>query len=258
MKEKEEKQEKEAFESEERSDDRLDGDVKIKLPISKKLENFWYHYKWHTIATLFVLIVGIVITFQLCSREDYDVYVLYAGDKSVSGSSSDGNLPERNLFLNSVGAACPDFDKNGKVNVAFKSLFCPDAEELERRKAEGLEIPDKLIYDDAKLLASLLAQSEYYLLFLDRAVFESSAKSSDMISAIDCYLPDGWSGRIVRAGSGSGIYLSETAFYGMEGVRNLPSDTIICIKKTNAFASDSEKQRHADAVQVFKNIVAMG
>ena len=40
---------------ENKRDEEYGSDIKIKLPISKKLENFWYHYKWHTIAAVFII-----------------------------------------------------------------------------------------------------------------------------------------------------------------------------------------------------------
>ena len=64
------------------------GDVKMSSPFLSWLENFWYHYKWHTIAALFVLLVTVVMIVNCARREKYDVYILYAGDKAVSTSKS--------------------------------------------------------------------------------------------------------------------------------------------------------------------------
>ena len=33
-----------------------DGEIKINSPPLEKLENFWYHYKWHSIVALFLVI----------------------------------------------------------------------------------------------------------------------------------------------------------------------------------------------------------
>ncbi len=241
--------------SEER-EERIDGEVKIKLPASEKLSNFWYHYKWHTIVVAFVLVVAIVLTAQFCTREKYDIYILYAGDRAISNSSSDGDVPERVKFLNSFGSIISDFDGDGRVNVGFKSLYAPDEEELARLEAEGKDTADNLRYNDSKTLDSLIAGSDYYLLFLDYAVFERLAQSSNMISPIDSYL-DGYSGRVARVGASSGVYLADTKFYEYEGIRDLPSDTVICIKYPTAFASDAEKEKHEEALEVFKKILKM-
>lgn len=231
-------------------------DVKIKIPVSEKLSNFWYYYKWHTLVAVFVVIVAVVLIVQCCSREKYDIYILYAGDKSISNSSQDGNISERMKFINSFGTVCSDFDGDGKISIAFKPLYRPDAEEIARREEAGLEIPDSLIREDGETLSSLIAQSDYYLLFLDYAVFKEYAESTDMLGSVEGYLPSGFEGTTVRVKNSSGVYLKDTGFYEMEGIRDLPSDTVICIKYANAFASDADREKREEAIAVFKKILA--
>ncbi len=249
-------EEKEKNESAAPEENKISGEVKIKLPVSEKLSNYWYHYKWHTIVALFVLVVAIVLTVNLCSREKYDIYILYAGDKAVSNSSSDGDVPERVKFLNSFGNVVSDFDGDGKVSVGFKSLYSPDAEELERLESEGKDTADSLRYNDSKTLDQLIAGSDYYLLFLDYAVFARLAENSNMIAPVDSYL-DGWSGRVARVGNSSGVYLADTKFYEYEGIRDLPEDTVICIKYATAFASDKDEEKREEAIEVLKKILKM-
>lgn len=235
-------------------DGKLGEDVKIKIPVSKKLENFWYHYKWHTIATVFFVIVAIVVTLQFCSREEYDVYVMYAGDKAISTSKSN---PERQQMISAFTAVSSDFDENGTVNVAFKHLYSPDAEELERIKDAGGEVPEKLIYDDAQSMSALLAQSDYYLLFLDKAVFDSCSKTG-FLSDVTAFLPEGFEEeKLVRGEHGAvGVKLCELGFYELEGINLLPEDTVVCIKLANAFASDADLATRDEAITVFKKIIA--
>ncbi len=232
--------------------EKIDGEVKISVPVSKKLENFWYHYKWHTIAIVFVILVAVVLTFSFCSREEYDVHILYAGDKAISTSKSN---PERQQFLSAFGSVSKDYDENGSTNVAFKHLYAPDEEEIDRIEQEGGEIPDRLIYEDSKMLSTLLAQSEYYLLFLDKAVFDTCSKSG-FISDVTPYL-EGFGGEIVRGENGAtGIFLADTGFYELEGIKLLPSDTVVCVKLANAWANDSDIELRNRAIEVFKKIAA--
>ena len=56
------------------------GDAAVKSGWQAWLENFWYHYKWHTIASVFVLLVVTIITVQMCTRTTYDAYIVYAGN----------------------------------------------------------------------------------------------------------------------------------------------------------------------------------
>ena len=232
------------------------GDVKIKFPISKKLENYWYHYKWHTLAALFVLIVTVVIIVQCSSRQSYDVYILYAGDKAISTSKSN---PERQKFLNSFGGVTSDFDKDGEINVGFKHLYSPDEEELERlaeleKKGEG-EIPYRLISQDKSSLDSLLMQSEYYLLLLDKAVFDSYSEKGRIASVLP-YLPEGFDGNVVQGADGAtGVYLKDTDFYKLEGICELPEDTVVCLRLLGGMATEKDWARFYESAEVFKRIV---
>ncbi len=245
-----------SIEEREVPEERIEGEVKIKLPVSEKLSNFWYHYKWHTIVTAFILIVLTVVTVQFCTREKYDINILYAGDKAISSRSSDGDIPERTKFINSFSSIVPDFDDNGEVSIGFKSLYAPDEEELERLRAEGADTAESLRSEDNETLSSLIASSDYYLLLLDYAVFERLATETVMISSADPYLGN-WQNEVVRVGNSSGVYLSDTKFAEYEGLSSLPADTVLCIKHTNAFASKSDEQKREEAIEVFKKIIAM-
>ncbi len=231
------------------------GDVKIKVPVSEKLSNFWYYYKWHTLVAVFAVIVAVVLVVQCCSREKYDIYILYAGDKSISNSAENGDISERTKFINALGTVCPDLNGDGKTSIAFKSLYTPDADELARREEEGLEIPDSLIREDRETLSSLIAQSDYYLLLLDYAVFKEYAEMTDMLGSVQAYLGD-FKGEVVTVNNSSGVYLKDTGLYALEGMRDLPADTVVCIKLTGAFASDADREKRDEAVEVFKRILA--
>ena len=43
------------------------------------VENFWYHHKFGTLVTIFLVIVLLVCTLQMCGKNSYDVHVLYSG-----------------------------------------------------------------------------------------------------------------------------------------------------------------------------------
>ena len=239
-----------------REDDRLEGDVKIKMPMSKWFENFWYHYKWHTIAVIFTVIVVAVLITQCATRPHYDVHILYAGDKAVSTSKSN---PEKQQFLQSFNSVSSDFDGDGTVKVAFNHLYAPDAEELARiseleKQGKG-EVPTSLIYEDRKSLDAILISSEYYLLFLDRAVFDDACERG-VIASVSSYLPSDFTGEVVEgAKGGSGVYLKDTEFYKLEGINTLPEDTVICIRIAGAFATDADLERVDDAATVLKRIL---
>ena len=234
------------------------GEIKVKMPFSKWFENYWYHYKWHPIAAVFTVIVLCVLITQCATRPRYDVHILYAGDKAVSTSKTN---PERQRFLNSFRLVSSDFDENGEVSVAFKHLYAPDAEEIARltelEKVGKGEVPDSLIYEDKKVLDTMMISGEYYLLLLDRAVFDNYC-ARGVISSVEAHLSGSFSGEIVKGeNGGSGVYLKDTEFYKLEGINTLPEDTVICIRMADAFATDSDLEKVGNAAAVLNKILGL-
>ena len=73
----------------------LDGESGIKIEKGRFgvwLENFWYHYKWHSIVTLFIILVVTICTVQMCKKEEYDVHFIYAGSEQIRGVKAEGDL----------------------------------------------------------------------------------------------------------------------------------------------------------------------
>ena len=60
--------------------------IKVNTKFSEWLDNYWYHYKWHTIAVLFAIFVVVICTFQMCRRTVTDIQIMYAGNEDISMS----------------------------------------------------------------------------------------------------------------------------------------------------------------------------
>ena len=73
--------------NEKENDVKYDGNVKIETPFLKKLDNFWYHHKFGTIATIFVIITVTICLVQLFQKQTHDLYIMYAGPSSVSADT---------------------------------------------------------------------------------------------------------------------------------------------------------------------------
>ena len=68
----------------EERNEKIDISPNVKIPVSKKFENFWYYYKWHTIIGIALVAVVVVLIVQLFTKPSYDVNIVYAGEKSIS------------------------------------------------------------------------------------------------------------------------------------------------------------------------------
>ena len=90
---------------------------KVELHGWKKVENFFYHYKWRVIViTLVVLLVGFM-TMQSVMKERNDLYVLLVSTENKSGIYTKVDDIETTLEK-----YCPDFDNNGYVHVGVNFL----------------------------------------------------------------------------------------------------------------------------------------
>lgn len=87
-----------------------------------KLENFWYHYKWHTIVSLFFAFTLLFCLVQCVKREEPDLLLVAAGDIAFTDSES------RDAFVAALNAVSPSGGKNGKQKVEINhfTIFSPD------------------------------------------------------------------------------------------------------------------------------------
>ena len=98
----------------------------------EKWENYWYHYKWHTMAGIFVLIfLGIALSHMLFPTR-YDVSLTLVSKESFEGANQ--------VMLPGLESFCEDYDGNGKTAVDFTAFqlsgvgMTPQMEEMNRMK----------------------------------------------------------------------------------------------------------------------------
>lgn len=107
----------------------------------KWLENFWYHYKWHTIVVAFFLTVILVCTAQCSSVESTDMTVAFCGNDALS----DAELASISKVL---GDVCPeDVDKNGKKTVTFNQHSIFSEEQLTAIYTDHDEVSGETTFD---------------------------------------------------------------------------------------------------------------
>jgi hypothetical protein len=161
------------------------------------------------------------------ARERFDIFTLYADSSELSESTSAG-------VVSALEGIVPNFDKDEKVSIAFKSLCIGDE-------------------TDEKMLEALLDMSDYYLLFLSPDAFE---KYAEKLASTDELLPSDISAEsVIRFSGASGVYLKSTAFYSLDGVKDLPEDTVVCIKAKTDKSTEALNQKYDDAVSVFKKML---
>ena len=231
------------------------GEVMTPSTLKGKAQNFWYHYKWHSLVA-FVLIIAILIcSLQFCSKESYDSYILYAGSKSISRTRTDGDVAEIETVISSLKRITDDFDGDGEKNINFLGLQYLSSEEA---SALGNNVNDALLMSDKSTLSSILEHSEYYLCFISVAVYEdyhlvgSNELFIDLTEHKDAYSD-------LEYYNDCAIYLSSTGAYDLPGLSSLPEDTLICIRRPSVLGakSDEHTQLFEEAKEMLINILKM-
>jgi hypothetical protein len=121
----------------------------------KKWENYWYYYKWHTFAGIFVLIIMLVTITQCASNVQPDITVMLVSKTSPILTTTTDSIQ------NDLAQYVTDLNKDGKKTVNFISIDFsstdPTMLEAEQTKFMGeLQTTDSFIF-----LIDASAYSEY-------------------------------------------------------------------------------------------------
>ena len=130
--------------------------------LRSKLENFWYYYKWHTIAAAFLIIAILVCSLQMCSKVAVDFQLMYAGGTSISRQSVGGDVPAYNQLCSLIADYVDDVDGDGHKNIAFATYYLPSPDEIKAIEADGGEVSYSLMEKDEEAMESRFGIGDYY------------------------------------------------------------------------------------------------
>lgn len=100
---------------------------KQRVRFGKWLENFWYYYKWHTIAII-VVAIGVAISIGSCvNRESVDLCIYYLSKDPLVYSEDKINL------LHSLEPYVEDFDGDGEVRLELRNYYVGDEDTVENQ-----------------------------------------------------------------------------------------------------------------------------
>ena len=242
---------------------RIEGDVEISSPLMKKLENFWYHYKIHTLAALFAVVVLTILLVQTCSRVSYDAYILYAGGYEIKHTASGGDLAPYVKMTSALKAVCDDVNDDGAVNVSLLNLFVVNDEEADEliKDNPSLEINSALVAQDTDSLGQNLLYGDYYVCFLSERLFREYDERYEgaLFAPLAQYIPEGVECEMVNE---RGVYLSSLALYDLPEISKLPDDTVVCLRSLSDFSNSVGKAKNRESFakgeKIIKDIFAYG
>jgi len=224
-------------------------EIKPKGKFFTWLENFWYHYKWHTIIISVAVIILSVCMWQVSTTEKHDIIMVYAGPKCLS-------IGETRQVEEIISGLLPsDKDKNGKKDASISMYEIYSAEQMEAET-------DSTGAYKVNTVRNTSQKSEYdnymrtggsSVCFLDPWLYEQ--------------IPEGYvyplsklfdEGNMPKGNiDGYGIRLGDTDLYREYGVINkaFPPDTIICLRSPYVWGTSSDDEKYQFEIDTFKAII---
>lgn len=223
------------------------GNIKIKSPAFKKIENFFYHYKWHTIIGLFFVFVISLCIFQTCKKTSYDAYIMYAGGHDLRIKEAEQTERTYEILYKSIGSYLGDYNDDGERNLSMIDMYIPSKEELKELEKND-SVPYNRLKEDDELFRSNMLSGDYYVCLVSKYLFDEWTKDdNNPFVPIASYLPDG--AKIAdgaeddgyRLASEYGVYLNSTPVKDKPGFKLLPEDTVLCLRKYSKASSPGKK-----------------
>lgn len=233
-----------------------EGELKLKSPFLKKLDNFFYHYKWHTIIAAFLAVVILVCSLQTCSKEPYDIEVMYAGPKNLNSQQT--VLDIQNAF----GLVAEDVNEDGKSNARLVSYWVDERYYGGDYDKEGTLTGADVAYfantcrtneqayvDEitaGNLSICLVSPHLFYLVHKEGGFMRIDEICPTLPE--DAYLV-GESGSVNHYA----VVLAKTDFGKLPGLSTLPEDTILCIRKPayHLLNASRVEEQHARSLSAF-------
>ncbi len=232
-------------------------EVGVKSPLLAWLDNFWYHYKWHALIALFLIFAILVCSVQMCKKQDYDVFVMYAGVHDVERKSS--SISEYEKVYEHLKEICRDYDGDGRATPSLLTLFLPSNKEIEELNAmDGYEVNTAVVADNAEIFRTNIVYSDYYICLVSPSVYETYRVISDveMFVPLASYVGE----REVEYYAEDAVLLSSTAFGAQAGFENFPSDTLICLRILTELQGKKQAnvEKYERAEDMMRNLFAYG
>ena len=94
-----------------------DNAVREKQSFKEWIENYFYHYKWHTVIALVVIFAIVICSLQMCEKTSYDLHVMYAGSEDIRMSAKEGDISEYQKLLSGIKPYVSDANGDGRCSL---------------------------------------------------------------------------------------------------------------------------------------------
>lgn len=204
----------------------------------KKIENFFYHYKWYVAAGLFFAAVLIFMIVSSLQKKQGDLRVLVVTkEPSVSANVS----YKKEEFEQAFELYCPDYDNNGYVHVDVYSADLSDNPDPQYSLAAVTKVTSEVMFGEAQL-------------FIVDSTAADSVTNGDLSQFVDLgeLYPD------TDYVSGPFLQIKKSGFaVNAQYLEACPDDLYIAVKKVTGDEQNADRAVPAQkkALEVVDNIV---
>lgn len=217
--------------------------------IIKWLDNFWYHYKIHTIIAAIAIVTVVVSAVQLLTRTKFDYHMLYAGPQVIA-------VQDLYYMRDAMEAFADDYDGSGEIAVSIDDIVMLSPEEIEEAKKNGAVLNMDFMNQSMNEYYQQIFGGDDIICMLSPYMYEIVHAEGGFLPLSELFeeIPD-------SAYDDCGIVLSKTDF-GKEfnGINDLPDDTILCIRRLSSMAKFKGEKKtraaHEASCELFKKIVS--
>lgn len=204
-----------------------------KMTFGQWIENYWYHYKWHTIIGLLLVFALTVSVTQCALQPDYDLTCILYCDRTVLDTTL-GDL------TGELQPLCEDYDQNGETLLEVYNVSYDSSNTTAGTAG----------YANTQKLMTLVSTADYMLYIVDEYGYQR-LMNEDNMQLFETYdfLPD----KDGTAWNWKGSKLQQSM-----SEHPLPENLYFCIRKIEGtpFADDQEAiAREKNAVSLIKQVM---
>ncbi len=228
------------------------------------LDNFWYHHKWKTLLCLFLAVVILVCTLQMCKKEDAgDISLILAGPYGFTDNENGYTALRRCL-----GTYLPeDFDGDGtrRTDLVTYTLYSKDQILALQNHVDENGEADPITVNTANNSQEYSRYNDYVktgessIAFLDPWLFDEMVAKGEFLAELEETLGALPEGAIqTEQGDCLGVRLGDTKLYqNNAAMRVLPEDTVLCLIGPFFMGKSADETEYQKAIDYFAALVGI-
>lgn len=204
----------------------------------KKIENFFYHYKWHVIAGIFFTALIIFLASSLFGKKQGDIRVLVVTkDKEISSNV----MYKTQEFKEAFELYCPDYDDSGYIYAEIYNIDLSENPDPQYSLASATKLASEILIGEAQL-------------FIVDSAGADAATNSDLTQFVDlgALYPD------IAYINGPFLKIKDSGFaVNAQYHEACPEDLYIAVRNAEKLDDGKEKSLAAmkKALEIVDNIV---